>query len=328
MNNKKYIVVTGAAGLIGSNVVAELNDRGFSDIIVVDNPGLDDRWKNLRNRTISDWISIEKFPELIANDDFAKSIQSIIHLGACSSTTEKDATFLLSNNYEYSKNLCLASIKNNIRFVYASSAATYGDGEKGYDDNPELLTSLKPLNKYGYSKYLFDMWALKNGYIDKIVGLKFFNVYGPNELHKDDMRSVVCKSYEQILSHGYVSLFKSYRKEYTDGGQKRDFIYVKDCADAMLWLLENPTVNGVFNLGTGNARSWKDLALAVYKSMNKKEDIQYIEMPEHLKGQYQYFTEASMQRLHSAGYDKPFTSLEDGVKDYVQQYLMKSGGIR
>ena len=226
----------------------------------------------------------------------------------------------MQNNYGYTKALCSYALKNNIRFIYASSAATYGDGNLGFDDKSSL-DSLEPLNVYGYSKHAFDMWAHKNNLLNSIVGLKFFNVFGPNEYHKTGMHSVVLKAYNDICEKGSVGLFKSYKDEYADGEQKRDFIYVKDCAAVILWLLENPKVNGLYNLGTGNARSWNDLVNAVFSALNKESNIEYIDMPEQLQKQYQYFTEAKMDKLREVGYTKEITSLEDAVKDYVVNYL-------
>jgi ADP-L-glycero-D-manno-heptose 6-epimerase len=248
----------------------------------------------------------------------------LIHLGACSATTEKDADFLLRNNYQYTRVLCNWAQANEIRFVYASSAATYGDGAQGYVDSDAVTPLLKPLNMYGYSKQMFDLWALKHGLFENIVGLKYFNVFGPYEDHKGEMRSVVAKSYEQIRETGVVKLFKSYKPEYEDGEQMRDFIYMKDAVDVTLhFALQEPGApGGLFNCGTGKARTWVDLATAVFKAMGLTPKIEFIEMPQQLQGKYQYFTQASEMKLRAAGYEKSFTSLEEGVREYVQGYFL------
>ena len=243
--------------------------------------------------------------------------------GACSSTTEADASFLVKNNYEYTKLLAQWTIDGNIRFIYASSAATYGDGENGFDDDEEKIHELRPLNMYGYSKQMFDLWARKAGVFNKIAGLKYFNVFGPNEYHKAEMRSFILKAFEQINAAGKVRLFKSHKKDYGDGEQLRDFIYVKDAVDMTLFFMDNPQVGGLFNIGTGKARSWNDLVKATFAAMGKKPAIEYIDMPESIRNQYQYFTQAEMSKLHKAGYNRKTTSLEDAVKDYVQNYLQK-----
>jgi ADP-L-glycero-D-manno-heptose 6-epimerase len=245
-------------------------------------------------------------------------------MGANSSTTEKDADHLLKNNFEYSKKLAEYCIKNDVRFIYASSAATYGDGSLGFDDHEADIHLLKPLNMYGYSKQMFDYWALKRGILNKITGLKYFNVYGPNEYHKGDMRSVVHKAFEQIRDTGKARLFKSANPKYKDGEQMRDFIYVKDAVDMTLFFLDHPDKNGLYNAGSGKAETWNTLVTALFKAMNKEVNIEYIDMPEHLVEKYQYFTEATMEKIKKAGYSKPLLSLEDGVTDYVKNYLLKN----
>ena len=244
-------------------------------------------------------------------------------MGACSATTEKDADYLLHNNYKYTVELAKYCLRRDARFIYASSAATYGDGAQGYNDDESKLDTLRPLNMYGYSKHMFDNWAKANGVLDKIVGVKYFNVYGPNEYHKDDMRSVIHKAFEQILDVGKVKLFKSYKTEYKDGEQKRDFIYVKDAVDMTLHFLDNKEINGLYNVGTGNARTWNDLVTALFKAMDKPVNIEYVDMPDHLQGKYQYFTEANIDKLRGIGYQNEISSLEDGISDYVKNYLMK-----
>ncbi len=317
------IIVTGAAGFIGRNTVAELNARGENELILVDELGKDEKWKNLVGLRYEDIVSPEEFLGLIEDGAFADA-RSIIHLGACSATTEKDADYLLRNNYQYTRVLCNWAQANEIRFVYASSAATYGDGAEGYDDADEVTPSLKPLNMYGYSKHMFDLWALKQGLFENIVGLKYFNVFGPYEDHKGDMRSVVSKSYEQIRATGVVKLFKSYKPKYKDGEQMRDFISVKDAVDVTLhFALQDPAApGGLLNCGTGKARTWVDLVTAVFGAMGLRPKIEFIEMPQQLQGKYQYFTEASDKKLREAGYTKPFTSLEEGVREYVQEYYL------
>ncbi|GAQ95216.1 ADP-L-glycero-D-manno-heptose 6-epimerase [Thermodesulfovibrio aggregans] len=317
-----YIIVTGGAGFIGSNVVKRLNELGEDRIFIVDNLNTSEKWKNLVDLTFEDYIHKDEFIEKI--DEFKISTRAIIHLGARSSTTEKDVDFLMKNNYEYTKKLATWSIRNNVRFIYASSAATYGDGSKGFNDDHSLIPQLKPLNAYAYSKQIFDLWALKNGVLDKIVGLKYFNVYGPGEAHKGDMRSMVLKAYEQIKRDGKIRLFKSYNPAYRDGEQMRDFIYVKDAVEMTLFFFEKTEINGIFNIGTGIPRSWNDLAKAVFSSLGITPKIEYIDMPEDIKGKYQYFTKADMGKLKKVGYDKPTFSLERGVEDYIINYLEKS----
>jgi ADP-L-glycero-D-manno-heptose 6-epimerase len=319
----KAIVVTGAAGFIGRNAVAELNSRGFDNLLLVDHLGTDEKWRNLVGLRYEDIVSPDKFLAQV-EDSKLPAIEAIIHLGACSATTERDADYLLRNNYHYTRTLCEWSLRNDARFIYASSAATYGDGAHGYSDDDASTVTLQPLNMYGYSKHMFDLWALKHKLFDRIVGLKYFNVFGPYEDHKDDMRSVISKSYRQIGLEGRVSLFKSYQPGYADGEQMRDFVYVKDAVDVTLWFLEH-AAGGLFNCGTGIARTWKDLATAVFTAMNVPVNIYYIEMPETLKGKYQYFAEAKMSKLRAAGYERPFTSREDAVLDYIRNYYMRQG---
>jgi ADP-L-glycero-D-manno-heptose 6-epimerase len=316
----KLTIVTGAAGFIGRNVVAELNTRGNTDLLLVDKLGTDEKWQNLLGLRYEDLIDPAELLRRIEANQLGP-IDAIIHLGACSATTERDADFLLKNNYHYTRTLCEWCLSNKTRFVYASSAATYGDGSQGYSDDDRITPALRPLNMYGYSKHMFDLWALRNGLFDRIVGLKYFNVFGPYEDHKGDMRSVVQKSYHQIKAAGEVALFKSYKDGYADGEQKRDFIYVKDAVDVTVHFAANRGRGGLFNCGTGKARTWKDLATAVFTAMNRKPVIKMIEMPETLRGKYQYFTEAQTTKLRAAGYIKPFHTLEEGVRDYVQRYL-------
>ena len=316
------IIVTGGAGFIGSAIVWKHNQLGENKIIIVDELGTDDKWKNLVSLKFDDFVHKDDFISMILERDIPFEISSIIHMGANSSTTEKDADHLYSNNYLYTKELARYCLEKNIRFIYASSAATYGDGSLGFDDDENKLESLRPLNMYGYSKQLFDLWAKRNGAFDKIVGLKYFNVYGPNEYHKGDMRSVVHKAFEQIRDTGKVRLFKSLNPKYKDGKQLRDFIYIKDAVDITLFFLDKPNINGLFNLGTGRARTWNDLVTAIFNSLNKQINIEYIDLPEHLREKYQYFTEAKMDNIKKAGYNISIKGLEDGVADYVKNYLL------
>ncbi len=316
------IVVTGGAGFIGSAMVAKLNQQGRTDVLVVDELGSTEKWKNLVGKKFLDYMHKDNFLSALESDFFPNNdIDAIIHLGACSSTTEKDVEFLMLNNYRYTKSLADYATYNNVRFIYASSAATYGNGEKGFSDDDAVTTSLAPLNPYGYSKQIFDEWAMRNNLLDKICGIKFFNVFGPNEYHKGDMKSLVVKAYYQIIETGKVKLFKSYRNEYADGEQVRDFVYVKDCTDVLWWLLENSNVNGIFNLGAGKARSWNDLAKAIFSALDRTQNIEYIEMPENIRSAYQYRTQATMTKLQAAGCPVHFRTLEESVKEYVQNYL-------
>ena len=251
------------------------------------------------------------------------AVNTVFHLGACSSTTETDEAYLKDNNYGYSRELCEWSLGNNSRFIYASSAATYGDGSLGYSDDDAITPTLKPLNLYGQSKQDFDMWALEEGLLGRIAGLKYFNVYGPREDHKGDMRSVVNKAYKQIEDTGKLGLFKSYRDDYADGEQKRDFVYVRDAVDVTLSFHDNPGASGLFNCGTGVARTWVDLARAIFAAMKREPVIHFVEMPEGIRDKYQYFTQSETGKLRSAGFSAPFTSIEDGVLDYVQSYLSR-----
>lgn len=315
------IIVTGGAGFIGSAFVWKLNQQGIDNIIIVDQLGSDDKWKNLVNRRFADCVHKDDFIKIVQEDKEPWEVRAVIHMGACSSTTERDADYLWKNNYLYSRILAQWSLRHGIRFIYASSAATYGDGSLGFSDDHETIGSLKPINMYGYSKHVFDLWVLKNKLENKMAGIKFFNVFGPNEYHKGDMTSVIYKAFNQIRETGKVRLFKSYKKEYPHGGQLRDFVYVKDCVEVMWWFLNNPDANGIYNLGTGKARTWKDLIKAVFSSLERKTNIQFIEMPESIRNQYQNFTEAQMSKLKAAGCAFSFAPLEETVRDYVVNYL-------
>lgn len=319
----KYIV-TGAAGLIGSAVVHALNQAGETDILAVDHLGnTSEKWKNLRALRFTDYLERDEFfNRLAASENPFSGVRFLVHMGACSSTTETDATYLVKNNYGMTQSVARFAAAHDIRLVYASSAATYGDGSCGYRDDVSEIEKLRPLNMYGYSKQMFDLWAKRAGLLDRIAGVKFTNVFGPNERHKGSMRSMVIRSFEQICESGKVKLFRSCRSDYADGEQKRDFIYVKDAAAMVLFLLDRPSLNGLYNVGSGRAESWNALASAAFRAMGKPVNIEYIDMPEHLKGKYQYYTCADMTRLRAAGYSAPVTSLEDAVYDDIVNYLL------
>jgi ADP-L-glycero-D-manno-heptose 6-epimerase len=317
------ILVTGGAGFIGSAFLWKLNQLGREDILVSDVLDSSDKWKNLVNRRFADYLGHRELLDRVRANSLPAGITAVVHMGACSATTERDAAYLMENNTRYTKTLADWALAKRARFIYASSGATYGDGGQGYSDADEVSARLKPLNMYGYSKQLVDLWAIRTGAAKSMAGLKFFNVYGPNEYHKGDMRSVVHKAFGQVRETGAVKLFRSYRPDYPDGEQVRDFVYVKDAVSVMVWLLEHPKVNGIFNVGTGRARTWNDLARAVFTALGKPPKLTYVEMPEILRDRYQYRTEADISKLKAAGYATPFHTLEDGVKDYVQNYLMK-----
>ncbi|MDI6726065.1 MAG: ADP-glyceromanno-heptose 6-epimerase, partial [Smithellaceae bacterium] len=275
----------------------------------------------LVNRAYVDYLHKDHFLDLIKRDALPFPVETLVHLGACSSTTERDADYLMENNYRYSCHLATWAAKRQVRFIYASSAATYGDGSRGFSDNDGETRRLRPINMYGYSKQLFDLWLLRQGLASTMAGVKFFNVFGPNEYHKGDMTSVIYKAFHQICEEGVVRLFKSYLSSYGDGEQRRDFIYVKDCVDVLLWLIDHPGVNGIYNLGTGQSRTWNDLVTAVFAAIKGTPRIEYIDMPPSLRNQYQYFTEAPMEKLRAQGYSPVFHSLEEAIEDYVVNYL-------
>jgi ADP-L-glycero-D-manno-heptose 6-epimerase len=317
-------IVTGGSGLIGSAVLWKLNRAGIDDVLVVDHLGNSDKWKNLTPLRFSDYLEKGEFRDKLRAGAFdGAKIEGFLHLGACSSTTERDASYLIDNNFKYTCEVAEFCVRNRIRLVYASSCATYGDGSQGYDDNDDTIEALRPMNMYGYSKQLFDLWAKRRGYLGSIAGCKFSNVYGPNERHKGEMRSVVLRSFEQITANGTMKLFKSYRPEYADGEQLRDFLYVKDAVDMVMFLFGTPKANGLFNIGSGKPESWNQLARAAFAALEKPERIEYIDMPETLRDRYQYYTCASTAKLRRFGYDKPVTSLEDSVRDCIRNYFAK-----
>lgn len=315
------IIVTGGAGFIGSCVVRTLNDAGIEDIIIVDNIASTDKWLNMRNKKYIKYVHKSEFlDELPTYED----VTAIIHMGAQSATTEKDFDYLWKNNFEYTKALWNYCAEKKISFIYASSAATYGDGEEGFDDTMDI-DKLRPLNGYGYSKQIFDQWVKHQAteFPKQHVGLKFFNVYGPNEYFKGSMASMIFHGYKQIQESGMIKLFKSCNPDYEDGGQRRDFVYVKDICKVIMWMLDNQHVNGLFNVGTGRAQSFKELAEATFHALNLKPNIVYIDMPEHLKKKYQYYTKAEMGKLREAGYTADFMDLKAGARDYVEYHLKR-----
>jgi ADP-L-glycero-D-manno-heptose 6-epimerase len=320
--SKGRILVTGGAGFIGSAVVWELNRRGLKNILIADFLGNDEKWKNLVPLQFTDYIQADDLLDRIRESPHSLNhLGAIFHLGACSSTTETDSAYLIRNNFEYTKALAHFALDNGRRFIYASSAATYGGLEASLPESVALET-LRPLNMYGYSKHLFDCYAERTGILPRITGLKYFNVFGPNEDHKGDMRSVVHKAFHQIAEKDCVSLFKSHRPEFPDGGQRRDFLYVKDAVDATVFLAEHVDGGGLFNIGAGEPHTWIELAHAIFRALNREPKIEFIDMPEELRGKYQYFTCAHILKLREAGFDHKITPLHDAVRDYIRNYLV------
>ncbi|MFT3782254.1 MAG: ADP-glyceromanno-heptose 6-epimerase [Nibricoccus sp.] len=318
------ILVTGGAGFIGSALVWALNRRGLTNIVISDLLGQDEKWKNLVPLKYADYIEAGPFREVVAKQPNAfGKFSAVFHLGACSATTEKNASYLVDNNFAYTKELAAWALSQQARFIYASSAATYGDGAQGMDDKNANLAALRPLNMYGYSKHLFDLYAQREGFLNSIVGVKYFNVYGPNEDHKGDMRSLVNKAYQQIIETGKVRLFKSYKPEYKDGEQMRDFLYVKDAIEMTIHFAETATdAGGLYNLGSGEANTWLTLSRAIFAALGREPNIDFIEMPEILRGKYQYYTKADISKLRDTGYSRAITPLAEAVRDYVQGYMV------
>jgi ADP-L-glycero-D-manno-heptose 6-epimerase len=327
------IVITGGAGFIGSNLAAALEERGERDIVVCDRLGQDGKWQTIAKRELAALVAPEDLLAFL--DEQAREIGMVFHMGAISSTTETDADLILRTNFTLSQHIWEWCAETETRLVYASSAATYGDGSAGFDDDGSAaaLARLRPLNAYGWSKHLFDRRVARLVGHNKApppqwAGLKFFNVYGPNEYHKGAMKSVVAQIYPRAAKGEPARLFRSHRADVPDGGQKRDFVYVRDCVDMMLWLYDHPEVSGLFNIGSGTARSFADLAAAVFRALGQEPRIDFVDTPPEIRDKYQYFTEARMDRLRAAGYTTPPTTLEDGVRDYVQRYLAAADSYR
>jgi ADP-L-glycero-D-manno-heptose 6-epimerase len=317
------ILVTGGAGFIGSALVHGLNQKGHTNIHITDRLGTDEKWKNLSALVYNDYIEADELMGYIESHPHSRLYSLILHLGACSSTMETDASYLVQNNYRFTHRLAQYAIHTKTRFVYASSAATYGDGSKGMDDKDTSIQNYRPLNMYGYSKQMFDLHAQQHGWLQSITGIKYFNVFGPNENHKGEMRSLVNKAYHQIQETGRLQLFRSHRPDYEDGMQLRDFLYVKDAVAMTLHLAKIPSATGLYNLGSGKAHTWIDLANAIFKAMGKEPQIDFVDMPESIRDKYQYKTEADISKLRETGYDTPLTPLEGSVADYIQNYLAK-----
>lgn len=322
LNKESKIIVTGGAGFIGSCVVRTLNDRGYNKIFIVDNIAETEKWKNIRNKNYIDYIPRDDFINRLEAGDY-DDVSAVIHMGACSSTTEKDFDYLWKNNVLFSERLWLFCSEKNIQLIYASSAATYGDGMLGFNDS--MIDGLCPLNGYGYSKLAFDKWTTNQSIRPKqAVGLRFFNVYGPNEYYKGSMASMVFHGFGQIKDSGEIRLFKSCDERYMDGGQLRDFVYVKDVCKVIMHFLDNPNSEGIFNVGTGKSQSFAELGEAVFDALGIQENIRYIDMPEHLKEKYQYYTQADIGKLRATGYTEPFLDLNAGILDYVTNHLSKN----
>jgi ADP-L-glycero-D-manno-heptose 6-epimerase len=321
LDEKSRVLVTGGAGFIGSALVWGLNRRGCDRLVLADRLRSADKWRHLGPLRFQDYLEADELLPRLLNGSLGK-FDVVLHMGACSSTTERDAAYLIKNNFEFTKVLCHWALETGARFLYASSAATYGDGSGGMSDTDPDLDRLRPLNAYGFSKQLFDRYAWRAGVLDRIVGLKYFNVFGPNEDHKGDMRSVVNKATAQAQAEGTIRLFKSYRREYQDGEQQRDFLYVKDAVAMTLYLADHPTAAGLFNIGSGEAHTWKQLALSVFRALGKEPKIEFIDMPENLRSRYQYYTKADIGKLRATGYDRPMISLDLAVRDYVSNYLV------
>lgn len=320
------MLVTGGAGFIGSALVWALNRLGTDRVVIADRLDSTTKWQNLVPLRYEDYVDAEDLVERLVSGRLGR-FDLVLHLGACSSTTEADSAFLMRNNYEYTRELAAWALEEKVRFVYASSAATYGDGSHGMSDTTEELDRLRPLNMYGYSKQLFDQYAHRQGWLESMVGLKYFNVFGPNEAHKGEQRSVVHKAFEQVRATGKIQLFRSYREDYADGDQERDFLYVKDAVAMTLHLAYHPSAAGLYNIGSGRAQTWRELATAVFRALEVEPNIEFIDMPEALRARYQYHTRADLGRLRSTGYDRPCRSLDEAVADYVQNYLEPDRGL-
>ena len=321
MRRKGTYIVTGGAGFIGSCLIRMLNDNGIDDVIIVDHIASTAKWKNLQNKKYREYVHKNNFIEYLLQGKYG-IISAIIHMGACSATTEMDCDYLWDNNVEYTKRLWKYCYHKQIPFIYASSAATYGNGDNGFSDQTDKIDSLRPLNAYGFSKQVFDQWVVKQDEKPpQYVGLKFFNVYGPNEYCKGNMASIVFHGYCQLIETGKIRLFRSENNNYANGGQERDFVYVKDVCKVIMFFLDHPEYSGIFNVGTGKAQTFFKLASAVFHALNKTENIEFFDMPKEIRQNYQYHTEADISSLKSMGYLEEFFDVEQGVGDYVQNYL-------
>ncbi len=320
-------IITGGAGFIGSAICWRLNTLSIKDILIVDEDTKGTKQQNLAELDFVDFIDKDSFLKKVQTGAINYKVDTIYHMGACSSTTESNMDYLIENNVEYSKSIGKWCIKNNTKYIYASSAATYGNGSEGFDDDIETIPKLKPLNKYGLSKQMFDMWVIENKLNNKFVGLKYFNVFGPNEYHKGDMRSMVNKAFSQINETGKLKLFKSLQPDYKDGEQMRDFIYVKDAVEMTLFFdpfnETGKNETGIFNIGSGATATWLDAANAVFKALGKEPKIEFIDIPENIREQYQYYSKANINKLRGAGFENKITSLDDSIEDYVKKYLVK-----
>jgi ADP-L-glycero-D-manno-heptose 6-epimerase len=314
------VLVTGGAGFIGSALVWGLNRRGASRIVIADRLGTGAKWRNLRALRFEDYVEADVLRERLDAGRLG-DFDLVLHMGACSATTEQDASYLARNNYEFSKDLCHWALSRRAGFVYASSAATYGDGRSGMDDEAGSIERLRPLNMYGYSKLLFDRWARDSSVLSQVSGLRFFNVFGPNEGHKGDMRSVVHKACAQIRATGRVELFRSHHPDYRDGEQRRDFVYVKDVVDMTLHVAERGAT-GLFNIGSGQAQTWLDLVRPIFAAVQVPQQVEFVDMPPALRGRYQYHTQADISRLRASGYSSAMTPLAAAVTEYVTEYLV------
>ena len=325
LDAKSRVLVTGGAGFIGSNLVRELNNRGVNDIIIADFLGSDEKWRNLVPLRFADYLEADDLLERVQSNRLKKA-DLVLHMGACSTTTERNARYLVQNNYEYTRQLAEWTLQQGGRFIYASSAATYGDGTAGMSDSGDLtnLAALRPLNMYGYSKHLFDVYAARTGLLERCAGLKFFNVFGPGEDHKGEMRSIVNKAFAQVRDAGVIRLFRSHRDDYRDGEQERDFIYVRDAVAMTLAIAANDDATGLFNIGAGRSETWLDVARAIFAAMDREPVIEFIDMPVEMRSKYQYTTLADISKLRASGYDAPVTPLAEAVRDYIQGYLVKS----
>ncbi|HMO18951.1 MAG TPA: ADP-glyceromanno-heptose 6-epimerase [Oligoflexia bacterium] len=316
------ILLTGGAGFIGSVLLKYLNDSGRTDIFLVDSLGTSEKWKNISKRQIDDYLDKNAFLKILRKRKSLPEFDFIFHLGACSSTTERNMDYLMENNFLFSKYLAEHAFRKKTPFIYASSGATYGDGANGFQDDTSLIHKLSPLNGYGFTKHIFDSWIIKQKTESQILGFKFFNVFGPNEYHKGEMSSVVFKAYHEVLTNKKISLFASEHPEYQNGEQKRDFIYVKDVVETLLETTHKG-VSGLFNLGSGTPNTWNDLASAIFKSLKIKENIEYVPLPSHLVGKYQYYTAAEMDKLYKTGITHRPRTLDISVNDYISNYLTK-----